>query len=148
MTIMSSANCLINRRKIWGGNKPPSEGYFSRPLRHITRKHLPASQEISHNIRSPSGTIRRPKMTLETQYSTTFKQSEGDVKKRNPKRTSPTRVNRPHPMNVYYLQKLDSKVVCNVSTSQNHQPLNLFGKLLGASKSKLAVSSSIQISYY
>lgn len=63
-------------------------------------------------------------------FKTSYKEDYGKKEKITvtlPRRISPNRMNRPHPTNLYYLERLDAKkVVCNVK-SDIKEPTNTIG---------------------
>ena len=105
---------------------PPDTGLFPRPLRHINRRLLPTSEEVSHVSPSATG-LRRPKVNYHTSYGSDFIKGK-KIEQVVPKPRSPNRKNRPHPSNVYHVTRLDLRqVVCDVKTNRDATNVDLFG---------------------
>jgi len=99
-------------------------------------KHMPRIDPIradKQNIFSTSiESLKLPKVGnkhYKTSYKTDFAKTENVIGCRpRPRPQSPSRCNRPHPINLYYLERLDTKqVVCDVKTDAKEGKIDIIG---------------------
>ena len=83
-----------------------------RPISHIRRRNVPTNCAISHSD-EPS-IFQKSNVDECTQYRTQFSRKEScrGAEKQTP--SSPSRRNKPHPVEVCHLQRLRSGIVCDV----------------------------------
>lgn len=102
---------------------------FVRPIGHIKRHLVPTSSAISH-INEPSF-FQQNDQHEHSHYRTEFKMKTNDGSIGRQRLSSPNRRNKPHPVEVYHLQRLRSGLVCDVRTKLPINSLN--NNILGIS---------------
>ena len=103
---------------------------FVRPIGHIKRHVIPTSTAISH-VGEPSF-FQQNSHDEHSHYRTEFKKKMNNQSCEMQRPSSPNRRNKPHPVEVYHLQRLRSGLVCDV---RSKLPLNSLDRnILGISK--------------
>ena len=104
-----------------------NNGKYSSPLHHSNHQFYTNRSERKNIFPSPTNMRLPAVMSYRTSYKSDYAKKE-KIPQQLPRPQSPTRKNRPHPMNVYYLERLDARqLVCDVKSETKGDKVDIIG---------------------